>query len=150
MNPLLKKLNFKNQKQLLVLNAPGDLEEIIKEFKNEVEIINDIKTVKSFEFALIFVMTFKDVEKFTQQIHKNINNSTLLWYCYPKQSSKKHKSEVNRDNAWKPIGNLNYEPVRAIAINEDWSALRFKPVAEIKIMNRHFSISKAGKERIGK
>ncbi|MDX2172707.1 MAG: hypothetical protein SFY56_06260 [Bacteroidota bacterium] len=150
MNPLLKKLNFKNQKQLLVLNAPNDLTEIINEFKNEVEIVNDIKAVKSLEFVLIFVTTFKDLEKFTKQIHKNLSESCLLWYCYPKQSSKKHKSEINRDTGWKPIGDLNYEPVRLVAINEDWSGLRFKPVAEIKIMNRHFSISKAGKERIGK
>lgn len=150
MNPLLKKLNFKNQKQLLIINAPMDLHELINDFKADVEIITDLKTTKTIDFVLVFVTTFKAVETYTAQLHKELTETTLLWFCYPKQSSKKYKSELNRDNAWQPLANLNYEPVRAVAINSDWSALRFKPVNTIKIMKRNSAISKAGKARVGK
>ncbi len=42
----------------------------------------------------------------------------------------------------------NYEPVTMIAIDEDWSALRFRQIENIKTMSRKFAISNKGKERI--
>ncbi len=150
MNPLLKKLNFKNQQQLLIINAPIDLRELINAFKTDVEIITDLKTTETIDFVLVFVTTFKAVETFTAQLNKKLTETTLLWFCCPKQSSKKYKSELNLDNAWQALANLNYEPVRAVAVNSDWSALRFKPVNTIKIMKRNSAISKAGKARISK
>ncbi len=150
MNALLKKLNFKNQAQLLLVNMPLDLENLIIEFSKDVKITNDFKTANNIEFTLIFVTTFKDVETYIKQLHKNLTDTALLWFCFPKQSSKKHKSEVNRDNAWQVLGNLNYEPVRAVAIDSDWTALRFKQVDKIKTLKRNFAISEKGKERIKK
>jgi hypothetical protein len=52
---------------------------------------------------------------------------------------------------WKPMGELGYEPVRMIAIDEDWSALRFRKAEFIKTMKRgaEHTISRAGKAKAG-
>jgi hypothetical protein len=37
-----------------------------------------------------------------------------------------------------------------VAIDEDWSALRFRKVAFIKTMTRSFAMTEEGKEKAGK
>jgi len=75
-----------------------------------------------------------------------------LWFCYPKGTSKKYKCDFNRDTGWETLGNYNLEGVRQVAIDEDWSALRFRKIEHIKTLTRResFAISKEGKERIKK
>lgn len=50
----------------------------------------------------------------------------MVWFAYPKGTSKKYKSEINRDKGWLVMGEAGFEPVRMVAIDEDWSALRFR------------------------
>jgi len=70
-----------------------------------------------------------------------------LWFAYPKGSSKRYKCEFNRDNGWAVLGSLGFEGVRMVAIDEDWSALRFRRVEYVKNMTRSFALSEEGKAR---
>lgn len=76
------------------------------------------------------------------------NGDAVIWFCYPKGTSKKYKCEFNRDNGWAKLGERDWEPVRMVAIDEDWSALRFRKTDFIKTMTRSTAISKEGKKRI--
>ncbi|HMV90161.1 MAG TPA: hypothetical protein PKA40_11005, partial [Cyclobacteriaceae bacterium] len=49
---------------------------------------------------------------------------------------------------WAELGKAGYEPVRMVAIDEDWSALRFRKAENIKVMKRSSAISETGKKRI--
>ena len=71
------------------------------------------------------------------------------WSGYPKGSSKHYTSELGRDAGWQPLGALGYEPMRMIAIDEDWSGLRFRKAEFIKDLRRgtEHKISKAGKAK---
>ena len=68
---------------------------------------------------------------------------------YPKGSSRKYRCEFNRDSGWPVLGAAGFEPVRMVAIDEDWSALRFRRVEHIKSMTRNprGAISRAGKRK---
>ncbi len=71
--------------------------------------------------------------------------------CYPKGSSKKYSCDFNRDTGWDIMGQYDLESVRAVAIDEDWSALRFRKVDFIKTMKRKFeALSEKGKEKAGR
>ncbi len=48
------------------------------------------------------------------------------------------------------LGAAGFEPVRMVAIDEDWSALRFRRVEHIKKMTRSFAMTDAGKEKVRK
>lgn len=50
----------------------------------------------------------------------------MLWFACPKQTSRKYTSDLNRDLCAAALKSLNLQPVRQIAIDDDWSALRFK------------------------
>jgi hypothetical protein len=43
-----------------------------------------------------------------------------------KQTSKIYSSDLNRDSCASALAALGLQPVRQIAIDDDWSALRFK------------------------
>ena len=60
----------------------------------------------------------------------------MVWFAYPKGTSKTHKSEINRDNGWQILGELGFEGVRGVAIDDDWSAIRFRRAEFIREMNR--------------
>lgn len=56
-------------------------------------------------------------------------------WAYPKKELKKYNVDIDRDNE-QVIGDLGYEPVRMVAIDEDWSAVRFRKASLIKNMKR--------------
>ncbi len=72
-----------------------------------------------------------------------------MWIAYPKGTSKRYACEFNRDTGWRALGRLGFEPVRQIAIDEDWSALRFRRADFIKSMTRAAdrAISATGKAK---
>jgi len=61
----------------------------------------------------------------------------------------RYQCEFNRDTGWATLGAAGYEPVRQVAIDEDWSALRFRKTEFIKAMSRHpdGAISQAGRQK---
>jgi hypothetical protein len=69
--------------------------------------------------------------------------------AYPKGTSKNYKCDFNRDTGWAALGASGFEPVRMIAIDEDWSAIRFRRVEFIKTMTRdpNSRLSEKGKAR---
>ena len=50
----------------------------------------------------------------------------IVWLAYPKGTSKRYQCEFNRDNGWAAIEAAGFESVRMVAIDDDWSALRFR------------------------
>lgn len=148
MNPLLKKLNFKEHKSLVVLNAPNDLDEMWEEFKTHLDVKKSLGETKV-DFALIFCTKLDEVIKFGALVDSKMEDNGLFWFVYPKGSSKKYKCEFNRDNGWQAMGNLGYEPVRMVAVDEDWSALRFRKAENIKTLTRgvEWRMSEEGKKK---
>jgi hypothetical protein len=64
-------------------------------------------------------------------------------------TSKNYKCDINRDTGWTSLGNYNLEPVRQVAIDDDFSALRFRKVEFIKSITRResFALTKEAKIR---
>jgi hypothetical protein len=128
------KLNLKDQTEIVVLNAPASFEPELKTLKG-VTVRRDAKG-GDIDFSLAFVMTQKEVDTVGPQVAKKAKGDAVVWFAYPKGSSKKYKSQINRDSGWAVMGTAGFEPVRMVAIDEDWSAVRFRRVEFIKTMNR--------------
>jgi hypothetical protein len=146
MHPTFKKLNYKDQIEVCILQAPDSFKTVTDEM--EVSIKTSLAGVKKVSFVLAFVTQQKEVDELTTKIVKLLENDGLLWFAYPKGTSKKYKCEFNRDNGWAVLGKAGFEPVRMIAIDEDWSALRFRRPENITKMTRSTALTKEGKRRI--
>jgi hypothetical protein len=132
--PTFAKLNLKDQSEIVVLNAPASFEPELKALKG-VTVRRDAKG-GDIDFSLAFVMTQKEVDTLGPQVAKKAKGDAVVWFAYPKGSSKKYNSQINRDSGWAVMGKAGFEPVRMVAIDEDWSAVRFRRVEFIKTMNR--------------
>lgn len=146
-----EKLNLKDQKQIVVLNAPERFERELAGLR-DVRVSRDLERANEIEFSLAFVTKQKEVDTQAKAIAKKAKGDAVVWFAYPKGTSKKYKSEINRDHGWQALGDLGFEAVRAVAIDEDWSAARFRRVEFIKTMKRDKSgaMTRQGKARLPK
>jgi hypothetical protein len=147
---LLKKLNFKGQQQSCVLNAPVSFQSSIDLLAQQTALDLTVSANKSYQFVLLFALDANALTTHFNAVKENLEGDVVLWVAYAKKSSKKYTSEINRDSGhWQILGDEGYEGVRQVAIDEDWSALRFRHVDYIKTMKRNpkLAMSEKGKKR---
>ncbi|ARK28970.1 hypothetical protein [Halalkalibacter krulwichiae] len=146
MHPVIKKLQWKTlYTPILVIGAPKEFEEVMNQFG--VEVHTEARTEK-YGFILVFGISNKELQEKALAVVNLLNEDGLLWLCYPKKSSKTYKgSDCSRDTVGAMLAERDFEPVRQIAIDEDWSALRYRHISQIKSMKRTFAVTAEGKER---
>lgn len=127
MPPIFAKLNLTTQKSMLVLNCPESFAAQLSQLDG-ITVFDDMKHATKASFALIFAMRQIDVDQFSTAIAAKIPGDAIIWFAYPKGTSKKLKCDFNRDNGWDVMRDLGFDTVRQVAIDEDWSALRFRRV----------------------
>lgn len=145
---LLKKLNFKDKGQaVLVLHAPEAYGDTVAAFQGPVHTSPQQET---YEFAQAFGTSNAGLQARARELAAVAAEDGLVWLCYPKKTSKVYKgSDCSRESVATLLADEGFEPVRQIAIDDDWSALRLRRVENIKSMTRKSAVTAQGKERIG-
>ncbi len=131
MSTLFDKLNLKDHREILVVNAPLSFESELAAL-TVVTVLRDPDKVKIVRFALAFATTQFEVDRLAKLLAAKAEGDALLWFAYPKGSSKKYQCDFNRDTGWSVLKSAGFDTVRAVAIDEDWSALRFRRAEYIK------------------
>ncbi|PJZ69887.1 hypothetical protein CH373_13460 [Leptospira perolatii] len=142
------KLQFKlGQGDVCVLAAPYEFEPALSSIGGPVD--RALRSGKRYRLILAFVQTEVEIRNLASVVRTALIEDGLLWFAYPKKTSKKFNVAIHRDAGWEPLGKVGFEGVRMIAIDEDWSAVRFRESALIKSFERNpkFAISIEGKER---
>jgi hypothetical protein len=138
MNALLKKLNFKDHQELVILNSPPEFSEQLEDFRSYSTVVTTIPEGK-IRFVMAFVTKQSEVDDLAGKLGNKLEGDAHVWFVYPKVTSKKYKCDFNRDTGWQIMGSLGLESVRMVAVDEDWSALRFRKVEFVKVLNRDAS-----------
>lgn len=131
MPSIFQKLNLKDQKDILVVNSPASFEKELAELDG-VAVVRDPRKPKTVRFALMFATKQAEVDGLSKGVAGKAEGDAVLWFAYPKQTSKTYKCDFNRDSGWKVIRSLGFDSVRQVAIDSDWSALRFRRVEYIQ------------------
>jgi hypothetical protein len=131
MSPVFKKLNLKQQGEILVVNAPLSFEPELHAL-HEVSVLHDPKGAKAIHFVLAFVTIRAEVEALSKVLADKAEGDALVWFAYPKGASRRYHCDFNRDTGWDVMRSLGFDTVRQVAIDEDWSALRFRRMEYIK------------------
>lgn len=145
------KLQLKDQKEIVVLNAPKSFEPEMEKLKG-ITVHRAVPGAKEVRFLLAFVMTQPEVDAVVKTIAARATGDAVVWFAYPKASSKRYTSTINRDSGWDSLGAVGFEGVRMIAIDEDWTAVRFRRADFIKTMRRDAkrAMSAVGKARVAR
>lgn len=145
---LLQKLQHRAGTPALVLWAPAEVEPSIGAWEDAGVAVHR-RMRGGAPFVLAFVRSRGEIERSAARLASLLGgDDPLLWMAYPKRSSKAHRSDVGRDDSWQPLGDLGFEPVRQVAIDADWSALRFRRTEKVAKLNRTRALSPAGRDRL--
>lgn len=135
MTPLFTKLNLGTHRSLLVLNAPASFEAELAALQGVT--LHRSPPASSVLFAMAFAQTLAERDALSAQMAQATQGDAVVWLAYAKASSKHLRSEFTRDSGWAVLGAAGFEPVRQVAVDEDWSALRFRRAEFIKTLARH-------------
>ena len=103
----------KEQPNIVAINSPKTFDNELEEMSTKANIIKNF-------------MEEIEIEQFISAIYQKLKGDAVIWLCYPKMTSKNYKCHFNRDSGWTSLGKYNLEPVRQVAIDDDFSALRFR------------------------
>jgi hypothetical protein len=112
MKTVKEKLGVKPSKEVCVINAPNSYREV-----------QSTTSIDRADIVQVFVSSKKEVQDFIEQNLSKLKKMIALWVTYPKNSS--HLG-VNRDLLAQYLANYGLEAVAICAIDDKWSALRFK------------------------
>lgn len=138
MKTLLEKLNFKGQKRIALINAEKNFS--LAPAKDLKDVIIDIEIDKRFpyDFMIVFIKKVSEVKEIAPVALHNLVADGILWFCYPKKTSKRFTSEIDRDHGWKALNDLDFYGIRLVSIDDDWSAMRFRNKKYIKSTSGRF------------
>ncbi len=138
MDPVWAKLNYKGHAPVLALNAPDSFRPRLADL-GSVRVDRRPAAGAVYPFALVFVTACADVAALAPPVAAAMGSDAVLWFAYPKKTSRIYTSDLSRDVGWQPLGDLGFEAVRQVAIDDDWSALRFRPAVAIRTLRRDAS-----------
>jgi len=125
MNGIFEKLNLGGRQEIVVLNTPGSFQPELARLP-VITIHHHLESVPQADFWLAFVTQKAEVDALAPKIAKRAKGDAVVWFAYPKGTSKKFKCDFNRDTGWDALNAQGFKTVRAVAIDEDWTALRFR------------------------
>lgn len=132
MTDLLTKLNYKGQDRIAVINGEESFMAAVAEPLSEKIIDIKIDPRYPYSFIVIFVKSRRQVEEIAPVVLHNLVADGILWFCYPKKTSKKYRADLDRDHGWKALNDSGLQGIRMVSIDDDWSALRFRNIKYIK------------------
>ncbi|MCX6321858.1 MAG: hypothetical protein NTX93_08695 [Bacteroidia bacterium] len=139
MKNLLGKLNYKGQERIAVINAEESFIISLSIELKDVKIDKEIDPRFPYDFIIIFVKSISEVEFFIPIALHNLLSDGVLWFCYPKKTSKKFSSDIDRDHGWKTLNDSGFHGIRMVVIDADWSAMRFRNIKFIKSASGRFT-----------
>lgn len=126
MDDILKKLKYGEQNRIAVLNAPLEFRDRISGLLPDVQIDTEINARYLYDFMIAFTPGSNEVKKIGPACIHNLSDDGKLWMAYPKGASKKNVTDINRDRGWETVEETGFRRVSQVAIDKDWSALRFR------------------------
>lgn len=132
MTTIAKKLGIKPRHAVLLLHAPENYREPLGELPEGVEVIEtpEDATPQAFDCVLLFARDRAQLAVRAPLALASVRPSGLLWIAYPKKTSNLN-SDLSRDVGWDAVTNAGMQGVSLIALDETWSAMRFRPVVQV-------------------
>ena len=76
--------------------------------------------------AIVFADDEASLRKVLAEHGDALGETDVLWVAYPKGN----RTDVNRDSLWPILAEHGLRPIGQVAIDDEWSALRFRPLRD--------------------
>lgn len=132
-SPLAKKLRLLAEHRVAVLNAPDAYLALLTPGPKDIS--TQLQPNQSFDGVLLFVKDADELRRMGPSAIQAARSNGLLWIAYPKGGSSVGTADlpatpwwVQRDVLGEITSVTGYKPVAFVAVDEVWTALRFKKV----------------------
>jgi hypothetical protein len=126
MTPLAKKLLIKPGSRVALLNAPEGYAERLQPLPEGAELV-DLQP--GLDVVQVFARDRAELRRSAAAL-TSVRDGGLLWVCYPK-GGKRAGTDLNRDILWEELSRSGLAGVTLVAIDDTWSAMRFRPAGEV-------------------
>lgn len=116
---LSKKLRLNTQVDLLVVNAPANVAEVLPGIATRA----NLGKTKPAAQLVLFAYNSEDLHTHLPRLMEHIGHNTLFWICYPKQTSAM-QSDLIRMQPWEYVFGLGLRGQTSVSINDDWTGIR--------------------------
>jgi hypothetical protein len=128
-SPLAKKLRFRPGMRALIVAAPPGYLKRIAPLPDGVTVSN--AGTGTHPFVQFFATRASEIRKSAPSLLKHAVLGALVWIAYPKKTSGVD-SDLSREAVRDAMRGTGWRPVAIVSIDEVWSALRFRPVHDVK------------------
>ena len=132
MKKLPEKLSYNGQQRIALLNADDKFRTQLAAVLEHIIIDAEIDPRFPYNFIMIFVKNIAEVDRVAYAVIHNLSDDGILWFCFPRKTSKKLETDLSKDFGWQSLNDLGFYRRRLITVNNDWSALSFKHEKYIK------------------
>ena len=133
LSSLAKKLRLAAEHSLAALNVPGSCAALLAPGPRDVR--TQVQPGQSFDAVLLFVKDVDELRRLGPGAIAAAKANGLLWIAYPKGRKTAGATDlpatpwwVQRDVLGEVTSVKGYKPVSFIAVDDTWTALRFKKV----------------------
>lgn len=129
--PLLKKkLLIKPNSRWLLQNAPAGYQDSLLPLPDHANLV--FNTEGEFNGIQLFVTNSAELVSELKVITPLLKADTVFWIIYPKKNSG-IQTDLEMMSSWDAPAQYGLRPVASAAVNEVWTALRFRPVEAVKV-----------------
>jgi hypothetical protein len=124
---LVKKLQLKPGMRVMVLNAPAGYLDRLAPLPSGAELVDHGPA----DWVQVFAQNKAEVDALAPVGIEAVKREGVLWLCYPK-GGPKAGTDINRDKGWDVVLAAGWGPVASAAIDDRWTALRWRPEADVQ------------------
>ena len=85
--------------------------------------VRETDTLATASTAVLFADDAASARKLLEEHAADLGKPAAFWVAYPKGN----KADINRDTLWPIVADFDMRPNSQVAIDDRWSALRFRP-----------------------
>lgn len=88
--------------------------------------VTQVDTLEKATTAVVFADDAASVRDVLDAHRDHLATPTTFWVAYPKAN----RIDINRDTLWPILTGYGMRPIGQVAVDDVWSALRFRPLKE--------------------
>ena len=127
-NALTERLNLTGQLRALIMNAPKGYRTLLGPLPPDITV--NTKPSGRYDFVHLFVNNREELAALGPAAMNAVKPMAIFWISYPKKTAKTD-TDISRDEGWEVVTDAGFETVAQVAIDDIWSAQRFRPAAEV-------------------
>ena len=128
MKQLARKLGLNPGMRALIIAPPPGYLKLLTPLPASLPVSSKADGV--YPFVHVFAIRLSEISEFAKKLPKYAAPNALVWISYPKKTSKL-KGSLSRDVIRKAMSGPGWRAVSIVAIDEEWSALRFRPAGQV-------------------